>query len=96
MNTSIIEIVKWQAATGVADETVIEAAANLPPDLKSIGGFIQKTLYKNDDEWVDVYYWHTLADAQFSNERMANKASLAALFAIIKPETVSITVMSKV
>lgn len=95
MNTDIIEIVKWKSALGVTDQETIEAALNLISDLKSIGGFIAKTLYKNGDEWIDVYYWETVEDAHLSNERMATKESLSKLFSLVQPETVSITVMSK-
>lgn len=96
MNTNIVEIVKWKSAPGVTDQAMIEAALGLAPDLKSIGGFIDKTLYKNGDEWVDIYYWETVEDAHLSNERMAKKESLSKLFSLVQPETVSITVMSKV
>lgn len=74
---------------------MIEAAQALVPDLKSIGGFIEKTLYKNGDEWVDIYYWESVEDAHLSNERMAGKESLGKLFSLVQPESVSITVMSK-
>lgn len=95
MNTNVVEIVKWKSAPGVTDQAMIEAALGLVPDLKSIGGFIDKTLYKNGDEWVDIYYWETTEDAHLSNERMAGKESLGKLFALVQPETVSITVMCK-
>ncbi len=95
MNTNVVEIVKWKSAPGVTDQAMIEAALDLVPDLKSIGGFIDKTLYKNDDEWVDIYYWETTEDARLSNERMAGKESLGKLFSLVQPETVSITVMCK-
>lgn len=95
MSTSVVEIVKWKSASGVTDQEMIEAALALVPDLKSIGGFIDKTLYKNDDEWIDIYYWDTVEEAHMSNERMANKESLSKLFSLVQPDTVSITVMSK-
>lgn len=95
MNTNVVEIVKWKSAPGVTDQAMIEAALSLVPDLKSIGGFIDKTLYKNGDEWVDIYYWETTEDAHRSNERMAGKESLGKLFSLVQPETVSITVMCK-
>lgn len=96
MKTNVVEIVKWKSAPGVADQIIIDAAFGLVPDLKSIGGFIDKTLYKNGDEWVDIYYWETAEDAHLSNERMAGKESLGKLFALVQPESVSITVMSRV
>ena len=71
MNTNVVEIVKWKSASGVTDRATIDAAQALVPDLKTVGGFIEKTLYKNGDEWVDIYYWETIEDAQLSNERMA-------------------------
>ena len=95
MNTSVVEIVKWKSAPGITDQAMIEAALALVPDLKSIGGFIDKTLYKNGNEWVDIYYWETAEETHLSNERMANKESLSKLFSLVQPDTVSITVMSK-
>ena len=95
MNTNVVEIVKWKSASGVTDRATIDAAQALVPDLKTVGGFIEKTLYKNGDEWVDIYYWETIEDAQLSNERMAGKASLGKLFSLVQPESVSITVMRK-
>ena len=95
MNTNVVEIVKWKSASGVTDRATIDAAQALVPDLKTGGGFIEKTLYKNGDEWVDIYYWETIEDAQLSNERMAGKASLGKLFSLVQPESVSITVMRK-
>lgn len=95
MNTNVVEVVKWKSAPGVTDQVMIEAARGLVPDLKSLGGFITKTLYKNGDEWVDIYYWETTEEAHLSNERMAGKESFGKLFSLVQRETVSITVMSK-
>lgn len=94
MKTDIVEIVKWKSKPGVADQDVIEAAAALVPDLRTVGGFIGKTLYKGEAEWVDIYHWETLADAHQSNGRMAHKQSLSKLLSLVQPETVSITVVS--
>lgn len=95
MNTNVVEIVKWNSAPGVSDRATIDAADALIPDLQTVGGFIEKTLYKNGDEWVDIYYWETVEDARLSNERMAGKASLGQLLALVQPESVSMTIMSK-
>ena len=95
MSTSVVEIVKRKSAPGVTDQAMKEAALALVPDLKSIGGFIDKTLYKNGEEWMDIYYWDTVENAHLSNERMAKKESLSKLFSLLQPETVSIIVMSK-
>jgi hypothetical protein len=95
MNTDIVEIVKWKSAAGVADSAVIAAAEALIPDLKTVGGFLSKTLYKQNDEWVDIYYWATVEDANLSNERMADKHSLRALFALVQMESISILVMRR-
>lgn len=46
MKTNVVEIVKWKSAPGVAAQIIMDAAFGLVPDLKSIGGFIDKTLYK--------------------------------------------------
>ena len=96
MSERVLEIVKWKSVPGVEDAAVIAAAQGLVPDLKMVGGFIEKTLYKNRDEWVDIYYWESEVDAHLSNERMADKASLATLFSLVQPETLSIVVMAAV
>jgi hypothetical protein len=95
MNTNVVEIVKWKAAPGVSDSAMIDAAQALVPDLKTVGGFIEKTLYRNGDEWVDIYYWETVEDAQLSNERMAGKASFGKLLSLVQPESVSIAVLTE-
>jgi len=42
MNTNVL---RWsKSVPGVTDQAVMEAALGLVPDLKSIGGFIDKTL----------------------------------------------------
>ncbi|MEK8033317.1 hypothetical protein AACH06_21055 [Ideonella sp. DXS29W] len=95
MSTEVIEIVKWKSKPGVLDRDVVEAAAALVPDLQAVGGFISKTLYSGGGEWVDVYHWETVADAERSNERMAQKTSLLKLLSLVQPETVSISVLSQ-
>ena len=95
MNTNVVEIVKWQRASCVTDRATIDAAHALVPDLKSFGGLPAQPLCKAGDQWVDIYYWETIEDAQLSNERMAGKASLGKLSSLVQPESVSITVMRK-
>lgn len=96
MKTDVVEIVKWKSKLGVADKDVIQAAEALIPDLHLIGGFVQKTLYKDNDQWIDIYYWETTEDAHLSNERMASKQSFLKLISLVLPESISISVMKKV
>ena len=96
MHTNIVEIVKWKAKIDVLDKVMIDAVNALLDDLQSIGGFLQKTLYKNDDEWVDIYYWETWQDAELSNQRMATKSSFQHLLSLVQLDTISITMMKSV
>lgn len=91
-----VEIVKWKSAPGVSDAAMRDAAHALVPDLQAVGGFVDKVLCRQGDEWVDVYFWETAQDAHLSNERMASRPSFANLMALVQADTVSISVATRV
>jgi len=76
---SVLEIVKWKAKPNVSDKQMIDVVNDMVPDLKNLKGFINQTLYKDEnDHWIDIYYWDTVGNAHLLNERMADKESLKA------------------
>lgn len=93
-NMPAVEILRWQSAEGVTDKKMIDAVQDMVPDLQQLPGFQYQTLVKTaDGMWTDIYFWDTEHDAHKSNELMADKASLGALLALIKPDSVSIEVL---
>ncbi|WP_374334593.1 hypothetical protein [Leeia sp.] len=96
MSASVLEIIQWQAQPGVTDAAMVAAMQALLPDLQQLEGFISKTMYRNADLWCELYQWQSEADAQQSNVRMADQASLQALLALVQPDTISIQIMRQV
>ena len=78
---------------GVSESEMKIAVENVVPDLQLIGGFVRKTLFKAESDWVDIYVWESLADAEASHGRMAEKQSFQKLISLVKPETISITIL---
>jgi hypothetical protein len=96
VNSRIVEIVRWRAFIGVSDDDMKNAVDGLAPDLPSIGGFIDKKHCRNGDEWIDLYDWETLEDAELSGERMASKESFAKLISLVRRDTISIEIFEQV
>lgn len=91
---SVLEIVKWKAKPGITDSQMTETVNAMVSDLKKLDGFINQTLYKDDEAyWLDVYYWNTSENAHLSNERMAEKESLKSLLQIIELDTVTMKIL---
>lgn len=92
---SVLEIVKWKAKPNVSDEQMVKSVNDMVPDLKKLEGFINQTLYKDEnDNWIDIYYWDTAENAHLSNERMADKKSLKELLELIELETVTMEILN--
>jgi hypothetical protein len=49
MSDVCFEIVKWKSKQGVPDEAMINAVSGMVGDLESCEGFLQQTLYKNNN-----------------------------------------------
>lgn len=93
MKTHVIEIVRWEANEGVADAAMQNAVAGIEPDLRTLPGFGNTTLYKDQKgHWVQLYVWDTAADAEASLGLMSDKPSFGALMALIKADTVTMEV----
>ena len=93
--SSVFEILTWKSKSGVSDEEMVRVVEGMVEDLKNLPGFLNQTLYKEEDgTWVDIYYWKTEKDAHNSNEAMANKESLKELMSIIEADTVTLKVLN--
>lgn len=93
----VFEVVKWKSKSDISDKETIDAVNAMAVDLKILKGFLQQSLYKNsNDEWVDVYYWKTLEDAQDSDISMSGKDSFKRLIELIEPNSVSIEIMREI
>ncbi len=91
---NVLEIVKWKAKPNVSDKQMIDAINEMVPDLKNLEGFINQTLYKDEnDYWIDIYYWDNAENAHLSNERMSKKESLKNLLELIQTESVSMKIL---
>ena len=94
--SSVFEVLTWKSKSGVSDEEMIQAVDDMVKDLRDLTGFLNQTLYKEEDgTWIDVYYWETEKDAHDSNGAMANKESLKKLMSIIEADTVTIKVLNQ-
>ena len=94
--SSVFEVLTWKSKSGVSDEEMIQAVDGMVKDLRELTGFLNQTLYKEEDgTWIDVYYWETEKDAHDSNGAMANKESLKKLMSIIEADTVTIKVLNQ-
>lgn len=90
----VLEILKWKSKNDATDQEMIDAVNNMVPDLKKLDGFINQTLYKDENNtWVDIYYWDTKENAHLSNERMAEKNSLKTLLNLIDLDTITIEIL---
>lgn len=91
----IVELVKWKAKPEVIDGSMVYAVDSIRPDLETLPGFINQSLYKDDKGyWVDIYFWETREQAVASNDLMAPRASFRDLMNLIDAETISIEFLS--
>ena len=93
--SSVFEILTWKSKGGISDKEMVQAVDGMVEDLKKLNGFLNQTLYKEEDgTWIDIYYWQTEKDAHDSNGAMADKESFKKLMSIIEPDTVTLKVVS--
>ena len=92
----VLEILTWKSKPGVSDKKMINAVDAMVIDLKKLPGFLNQTLYLDDDgTWIDIYYWSTEQDAHNSNEAMADKDSFKALMPLIEEGSVTMKVVTQ-
>ena len=92
MNESpIIELVLTKPKPGVSDADLLRAADDLMPFLHEVGGFIHWELLKTEDnQWVDLVYWNSLAEAQHAAEVIMSKPAGQRLDALLDETSITI------
>jgi hypothetical protein len=93
MANSVHEIVRWKGLADVSDKVMKIAVEAIEPDLKTIGGFVSKSLFRERDFWVDIYIWKTREDAESSMDKMSGKASFQKLMSLVDPKSISLTIL---
>jgi hypothetical protein len=88
-----VEIVRWKSLPEVSDADMKLACRALVPDLRTISGFVDKTLYKDGTDWVDIYVWETQEDAATSTQKMVEKDSFKNLMRLVDPASISISIL---
>ncbi|MGH2593537.1 MAG: antibiotic biosynthesis monooxygenase family protein [Anaerolineae bacterium] len=75
MNESpIIELVLMKPKAAVDEAALLRASDDLMPFLREVGGFIRRELLKTEDnQWVDLVYWNSLAEAQHAANTIMSK-----------------------
>jgi hypothetical protein len=93
MTKTIVEIVRWKGIPNASDKDMKLAAEAIEPDLKTIGGFVSKSLFKDGESWVDIYVWDSRKEAESSMDKMSDKTSFQKLMSLVDPKSVSITIL---
>jgi hypothetical protein len=93
MAKTVHEIVRWKGLRKVSDKDMKFAAEAIEPDLKTIGGFISKSLFKEGEFWIDIYIWNSREEAESSMGKMSDKVSFQRLMSLVDPQSVSISIL---
>jgi hypothetical protein len=93
MSKKIHEIVRWKALDTVSDDDMKLASQAIEPDLKTIGGFVSKSLFKDGDSWVEIYIWDSREEAEGSMGKMSGKPSFQKLMSLVEPQSVSLIIL---
>jgi quinol monooxygenase YgiN len=88
----VIEIVVFKLQPGTSDESFLQAANALMPELTAMPGFIKRELGKDQDgteQWVDIVYWETLEQAQQAAQQMMQLPSAAPFMGMINVKSMT-------
>ncbi|MGF7120665.1 hypothetical protein [Rhodococcus sp. AG1013] len=92
---SVIEIIEFTTHPNVERRDLEHALEALDHELRAIGGFQSRDLYRAadvDDGWILDYRWDTLTTAQTSMGMVAGTDAFTHLMTLInKPETMRMT-----
>lgn len=88
---SVIETIEFSSHPGTSPEQLETALTALDQELRAIGGFRSRELFRIDgaeDSWLLDYRWESLSQAQNSMARVAETETFGALMALVaSPET---------
>jgi hypothetical protein len=81
----IVEWAPFTLAEGVGEATLIEASNALQTDfLNKQRGFIRRDLLKGkNNQWVDIVYWSSQADADQASKNAANSPACHQYFSLM-------------
>lgn len=89
MNENLtIEIVEFKLLKGPDEKVFLEASDTMMKDLKKQSGFINRELLKSeDDQWIDIVHWRSLADAELAAKNVMSIPSCLKFFKMIDEAT---------
>lgn len=88
MMDDTLEIVMFRLAPGVSREEFLTHSLDVAEWLKSQQGYIGRTLFEADGQWIDLVQWETLAHAQASAAAVASAPETKSFLATIDPSSV--------
>ena len=87
---TVYEIVVYKAKDGISAEQVIESAQSIQPLLENYPGYISRELIQTeDDQWVDLVTWESLADAHHAAEDIMKHPEAEMMMAVIEAESIN-------
>ena len=88
---SVIEIIEFTTHEHVTSEALTEALDALDTELKTIGGFQSRQLFRdavNANSWILDYRWDSVEDAQSSMMKVSETPVFGQLMTLVSnPET---------
>lgn len=90
MNENItVEIVQFTSKEGIDEKAFLQASDAMMMDLKKQDGFIDRELLKSEDnQWVDVVHWKSLANAELAAKNVMNSPTCLEFFQMMDQDSV--------
>lgn len=85
--SAIVELVLFKLNEGSDESEFLAAAQNINADLETMPGFIERRLLRDGDQWVDLVYWDSLAEAQSAAETVMQLDAMQTFGAFIAQDT---------
>lgn len=91
MQPSILELVTFQAASGISDKDLIDKALKITPILATMPGFIDRYFAQGEDgKWIDVVIWDNIKNAKAAAKAVWEVPEAQAFFSLISQETINL------
>ncbi|RRS06975.1 MULTISPECIES: hypothetical protein [unclassified Pseudoalteromonas] len=93
MQQHIVEIVKFKLAISATEQDLMRVNTDFAPWIEQQPGLLYRSLSKDDqtDEYIDVFYWQSLAHAQAVSEQFPTTEVCKRLMQYTNSESVSIS-----
>lgn len=88
MSDHVLELVVFQLRPGVTREQALSASEAVSAWVAEQPGFVSRETYEVPDgeQWVDVLYWRSMAEAKAASERAMAQDHCQAFFSLLAPE----------